>query len=171
VYNLFKTRSGAVASQGLRPRGRPPRFAPTSVVAHVRDLLDQSPKRLSDATLEQGRDRMSGATGGKSAHRVIPRDGSVHQRWHCDNKPSCRHCNVRADPEGGRGRRPTPSLRPRFAAPNIEVPIQVKVFVAADTGNGLFLTAHVTSDLVERRRRVEHGKTLSQPPNSGQRLQ
>jgi hypothetical protein len=62
-------------------------------------------------------------------------------------------------------------LRPRFAAPNVEVPIQVKVFVAADTGYGLFLTAHVTSDLVERCRRVEHGKTFFQPPNSHQRFQ
>jgi hypothetical protein len=32
---------------------------------------------------------------------------------------------------------------PRFAAPNVEIPVQVKILVAADTGYRLFLTAHV----------------------------
>jgi hypothetical protein len=50
---------------------------------------------------------------------------------------------------------------PCLAAPDVEVPVQIKVFIPADAGDFLRLAADIMRDLRQRRPRVEHRKLLS----------
>ena len=59
----------------------------------------------------------------------------------------------------------THRLLPGFAAPDVEVPVEVEIFVAADAGNQLLLAANKARHLVERRPRVEYRELLAQVAN------
>src|SRR5262249_54165978 len=51
-------------------------------------------------------------------------------------------------------------LWPGFAAPDIQIPIQVKVFVATDARNLLLFSAYRARDLSQRQCRIQHAKLL-----------
>jgi hypothetical protein len=57
----------------------------------------------------------------------------------------------------------TQRLVPGLAAPDVEVPVEVKILIAADAGNHLPLAAHIAGDFGERGARVEHLQPLQTP--------
>ena len=60
-------------------------------------------------------------------------------------------------------------LAPSLAAPDVEVPVQIKVFVPTNAANRLRLASHKASNLGKRRPWVQYGKPFPQPADCVER--
>jgi hypothetical protein len=116
---------------------------PASQATHFRCLFHQCPERLRHAPPEERCHRRSDLTGATRPRGIRGRDGGVHQ--HAGTAVAGHHTGIASFALVGNAievENRTQWLIPRLAAPDIEVPVQIKVLVAADAGNRLLLAPH-----------------------------
>ena len=132
--------------------------------AHLGRLLGQCPERLRHTAAEQRRNRIGEFAGGERPRRIARRNSGVHQ--HAGIAIASHHAGVAGVApirDAVEVEYRTHRFVPRLAAPDVEVPVQVKIFVAADARHRLRFAADIARDLGERCARVEHRKTFAQP--------
>ena len=139
---------------------------------HLGCLLGQCPERLRHTAAEQRRNRIGEFAGGERPRRVAHRNSGMHQ--HAGIAITSHHAGVaRVAPirNAVEIEHRTHRFVPRLAAPDVEVPVQVKIFMAANARHRLRLAADIAGDLGERCVRVEHRKTLAQPTDRGEGIE
>jgi len=144
----------------------------TPQAAQLGRLADQGPERKRDAAVKQRCDRSPDIGRCERSEGVGRGDAGVHQ--HAGVAIAGHHTGMAGLALVGdmvevedRAQR----LVPRLAAPDIEVPVEIEVFMAADAGDRLPLAADITRDFGERRRRVEHRDALFEPADRCERLE
>ena len=126
-------------------------FAAARHAPHLRQRLGQSQQRLRHAALEQRCRRSADTARGEGPSRIGRRDGGMHQ--HAGIAVAGHHAVVARLALVGDAlqiENRTERLVPGLAAPDVEVPVEIEIFIAANARNRLPLAAHIARDFGER---------------------
>src|SRR6185312_13355986 len=155
------------------PRSLPPGAPLPGGKGCTRPLVrGERPDGIPDAALEQRADRRTELSSGHRLRGVGDGDRSVHN---VARVPVAGHhagvAGLALIREVIQVEHRSHRLGPRLTAPDIEIPVDVEVFVAGDAGDALLLAAHEARDLIERGTGIEYPEALLEALDRFQRRQ